>query len=126
MPGGMEAAKERSVTGAALECRMRPVKDGLLSAIALSAGFQQIPGLDGDAADDSAQETSAAADAVQRVRFGVALWSNIPADLPASSVLVGHTPPTIALPLRTRTVVPHLKELRGYLINPALFRAHAS
>ena len=88
LPGGLEAAKERSVTGAAQEFRMRPVKDGLLSSLALVAGFQQIPGSDSAAADDNANKALAAANTARLVRFGIALWSNIPADLPASSILV--------------------------------------
>ncbi|BDA49831.1 probable trafficking protein particle complex subunit 11 at N-terminal half [Coccomyxa sp. Obi] len=84
--GGAEAAKERSVTGAALEFRIRPVKDGLLSALALLAGFQ--PASSPDITAEMARKESATADNARTVRFGVALWSNIPADLPASSILV--------------------------------------
>lgn len=135
LPGGVEAAaKGRSVTAAALEFRMRPVKDGLLSALALSCGFQALPGPN-SATDDTAQKTSAAADGARPVRFGVALWSNIPADLPASSILVGELLPPLyccieSYPLNLKLVVAPMPDCRResafkyMLIYAAFLRMH--
>ncbi|KAK9807487.1 hypothetical protein WJX72_000478 [[Myrmecia] bisecta] len=71
--GGVSSAKDAAsdapITSARLEYHMRPGNNGLLSCLALQAGFQPL-------ADD------AAPDAV--VHFGLALWSNLPVELPVS------------------------------------------
>ncbi len=85
MAGSTEVAKEKSVTGAALEFRVRPVSYGLLSVLALSCGFHTLA-----APDDVSDEFSSGRR--PSARFGVAIWSNVPVDLPAASIMVGYGP----------------------------------
>lgn len=85
MAGSAEVAKEKSVTGAALEFRVRPVSYGLLSVLALSCGFQPLAAPN-DVSDESSSGRRPSA------RFGVAIWSSVPVDLPAASVTVGYGP----------------------------------
>ncbi len=78
--GSSEGAgpREPSVAGAGLECRVRPGNDGLQAALALCCGFAPLSGAD---AQPGPQPRSA--------RFGIALRSNLPVELPASSLEVG-------------------------------------
>lgn len=69
------AGSDKPVTYAALEFSMRPVNYGLYSVLALSCGF----------ARDLPQDGTPAADAGTAWRFAIALWSNLPVDLPVAS-----------------------------------------
>ena len=82
MSGGPDAVKEKSVTGAALEFRIRPASYGLLSVLALACGFQPAAAAAKDVSDESSEGRQPPA------RFGVAVWSNVPVDLPAASMMV--------------------------------------
>ncbi len=64
-------------TSARMELRVRPVNEGLQGALALWAGFAPL----------SAEERRPGARA-RSARFGVALWSGVPAELPGASVEV--------------------------------------
>ena len=69
---------EASVTGAALECRVRPVNDGLQSVLALWCGFAPLSPAD---AEPGARERNA--------KFGIAFWSSLPVEVPAAGIEVG-------------------------------------
>lgn len=66
-----------------MQFRMRPVNCGLLSVLALWCGFPPQPE---SAAESSAGQGSAS--------FGIAVWSNVPVDLPVSA-LEASAPPCI-------------------------------
>ena len=75
--GSALAGLDRPVTNAALEFKMRPVNYGLNSTLALTCGFAHA--LMSDASDASPSPVW---------HFAVALWSNLPADLPVAAVKV--------------------------------------
>ena len=69
--------QDKPVTDAALEFSMRPVNYGLYSTLALTCGFAQSPPKKvPDSGADSAWH------------FVLALWSNLPADLPVTAIEV--------------------------------------
>ena len=71
------AGPDKPVTDAALEFAMRPVNYGLNSALALTCGFAK--GL----ADGPVPSGSGTAR-----RFAIAVWSNLPVDLPVTAIEV--------------------------------------
>ncbi|KAK9904998.1 hypothetical protein WJX75_007420 [Coccomyxa subellipsoidea] len=81
-PGGPDTVKEKSVMGAALEFRIRPASYGLLSVLALACGFQPVAAAAEDVSDESSEGRKPPA------RFGIAVWSNVPVDLPAASMMI--------------------------------------
>ncbi len=58
---------------APLSFQVRPVNDGLLGVFALWAGFE--------VGGDRSASGSGPASAAEELRFGVALWNNVPAEL---------------------------------------------
>ena len=71
------AGLDKPVTDAALEFNMRPVNYGMYSTLALTCGFA--PATPPEAPDSEAGPAW---------RFAIALWSNLPADLPVAAVEV--------------------------------------
>jgi hypothetical protein len=98
--------REAHMTGKAMEFRMRPVNCGLLSALALWCGFQPQP-----ANKDSARSAHRGA------AFGIAIWSNIPADLPAVPSSVEACSFIIACSTTARAFVPCLHGLASAVLH---------
>ena len=87
------AGQDKPVTDAALEFAMRPVNYGLNSALALTCGFTK--GL-ADGPVPSGSNTA--------WRFAIAVWSNLPVDLPATAIEVWVF--TIVCPLWCQFLIP--------------------
>lgn len=104
--GTSYAGKEQSATGAALEFHMRPVNYGLLNTLALWCGFRPMP-----EADESPGDSPAAPEGT--AQFGVAIWSNIPADLPAASIEVRWTPCKAVLKLDVWFLRDHIVHVQA-------------